>query len=81
MKHIMGRLSILKNTAPATVPFAAFHFNKGKWDDAKLENILKSTVIQFFYKEAQRSGKPRVLHRGRHHLIQDKAFVTGSAPD
>ncbi len=35
------------------------HFlNKGKWDDAKLEDILKSTVIQFIHKEARRSGKP-----------------------
>ncbi|MCI9335912.1 MAG: transposase [Lachnospiraceae bacterium] len=35
------------------------HFlNKGKWDDPKLEDILKSTVIQFIYKEAQLSGKP-----------------------
>lgn len=35
------------------------HFlNKGKWDDDKLEDILKSTVIQFIYKEALRSGKP-----------------------
>ncbi len=35
------------------------HFlNKGKWDDARLEDILKSTIVQLIYKEAQRSGKP-----------------------
>ena len=35
------------------------HFlNKEKWDDDTLKNILKSTVVQFIYKEAQRSGKP-----------------------
>ena len=36
------------------------HFlNKGKWDATiRLEDILKSTVIQFIYKEARRSGKP-----------------------
>lgn len=35
------------------------HFlNKGKWDDTSLEDILKSTVIQFIYKEALRSQKP-----------------------
>lgn len=31
---------------------------KGKWDDARLEDILKSTIIQFIYNEALRSGKP-----------------------
>ena len=35
------------------------HFlNKGKWKDKKLEDILKSSVIQVIYKEALRSGKP-----------------------
>ena len=35
------------------------HFlNKGKWDDNKLKDILKHTVIQFIYKEALRSGEP-----------------------
>lgn len=35
------------------------HFlNKGKWDDDTLENILKNTIVQFIYREAQRSGKP-----------------------
>jgi len=30
----------------------------GKWDDGRLENMLKASVIQYIYKEAQRSGKP-----------------------
>ena len=37
---------------------AAHFLNKGKWDDTRLEDILKSTVIQFIYKEALQSGKP-----------------------
>lgn len=35
------------------------HFlNHGKWDDGKLEDTLKASVVQLIYKEAQRSGKP-----------------------
>ena len=35
------------------------HFlNKGKWDDSKLEDILKASVVQLIYGEALRSGKP-----------------------
>ncbi len=35
------------------------HFlNRGKWDDGRLEDTLKASVIQLIYKEAQRSGKP-----------------------
>lgn len=35
------------------------HFlNHGKWDDHKLQKILKKTVIDIIYQEARRSGKP-----------------------
>lgn len=35
------------------------HFlNKGKWDDSKLEDILKASVVQIIYGEALRTGKP-----------------------
>lgn len=51
----MARPSILRNTARTPV---AHFLNKGKWDNAKFEDILKSTVIQFVYKGAQQSGKP-----------------------
>lgn len=35
------------------------HFlNHGKWEDDKLEDVLKSSVIQIIYEEALRSGNP-----------------------
>lgn len=35
------------------------HFlNKGKWNDTRLEGILKTSVVRFVYGEALRSGKP-----------------------
>ena len=35
------------------------HFlNKGKWDDTKSQNILKSKVIETVYNEARRTGNP-----------------------
>ena len=70
MKHIMailisvfslgyhGKTIDFEKYSPCHRTTVAHFLNKGKWDDAKLENILKSTVIQFIYKEAQRSGKP-----------------------
>ena len=36
------------------------HFlNKGKWGDTRLEDILNTSVVQFIYGEALRSGKPQ----------------------
>ncbi len=70
MKHIMAILISVFSLGyhGKTIDFEKYgschrttvaHFlNKGKWDDTRLEDILKSTVIQFIYKEAQRSGKP-----------------------
>ena len=36
----------------------AYFLNHGKWDDSALQDILKSSVIQIIYREAQLSGKP-----------------------
>ena len=70
MKHIMailisvfslgyhGKTIGFEKYSPCHRTTVAHFLNKGKWDDAKLENILKSTVIQFIYKEARQSGKP-----------------------
>lgn len=35
----------------------AYFLNHGKWDDLALQTILKSSVVQIIYKEAQRSGQ------------------------
>ena len=52
------------------------HFlNKGKWDDSRLEDILKSTIIQIIYEEALRSVLWMILSPS------SKAFVTGSVYD
>ena len=36
----------------------AYFLNHGKWDDGKLEGLMKSSIIRIIYQEAQRSGKP-----------------------
>ena len=65
MKHIMdilisvfslgyhGKTIAFEKYSPCHRITVAHFLNKGKWDDAKLEDILKRTVIQFIYKEAQ----------------------------
>ena len=70
MKHIMailisvfslgyhGKTIDFEKYSPCHRTTVAHFLNKGKWDDAKLEDILKHAVIQFIYKEAQQSGKP-----------------------
>lgn len=70
MKHIMailisvfslgyhGKTIDFEKYSPCHRTTVAHFLNKGKWDDAKLEDILKSTVIQIIYQEALRSGKP-----------------------
>lgn len=70
MKHIMAILISVFSLGyhGKTIDFEKYsschrttvaHFlNKGKWDDTRLDDILKSTVIQFIYKEALQSGKP-----------------------
>ncbi len=70
MKHILAILISVfsRGYRGKTVDFASCspchrttiaHFlNHGKWDDPKLENLLKESVIQAVYGEARRSGKP-----------------------
>ena len=70
MKHIMailisvfslgyhGKTIDFEKYSPCHRTTVAHFLNKGKWDDDTLENILKNTVVQFIYKEAQLSGKP-----------------------
>ena len=69
MKHIMtilisvfslgyhGKTIDFERYSPCHRTTVAHFLNKGKWDDSKLEDILKSTVIQIIYQEALRSGK------------------------
>lgn len=70
MKHIMailisvfslgyhGKTIDFEKYSPCHRTTVAHFLNKGKWDDARLEDMIKSIVIQVIYKEAQRSGKP-----------------------
>ena len=53
-----GKTIDFERYSPCHRTTVAHFLNKGKWDDAGLEDILKSAIIQFIYKEAQRSGKP-----------------------
>ena len=69
MKHIMtilisvfslgyhGETIDFERYSPCHRTTVAHFLNKGKWDDSKMEDILKSTVIQIIYQEALRSGK------------------------
>ena len=70
MKHIMailisvfslgyhGKTIDFEKYSPCHRTTVAHFLNKGKWDDARLEDMIKSIVIQVIYKETQRSGKP-----------------------
>ena len=70
MKHIMavlisvfslgyhGKTVDFEKYSPCHRTTIAHFLNKGKWNDAGLEDILKGTVIQIIYQEALRSGKP-----------------------
>ena len=69
MKHIMtilisvfslgyhGKTIDVERYSPCHRTTVAHFLNKGKWDDSKMEDTLKSTVIQIIYQEALRSGK------------------------
>lgn len=70
MKHILSILIsvFLRGYRGKTVDFAcaspchrttiAHFLNRGKWDDANLETILKKAVVQAIYGESIRSGRP-----------------------
>lgn len=53
-----GKTVDFEKNSPHHRTTIAHFLNKGKWDDAKLEDVIKSSVIQMIYKEAQHSGKP-----------------------
>ena len=53
-----GKTVDFEKYSPCHRTTVAHFLNIGKWDDATLEDILKSTVIQFIYREARQSGKP-----------------------
>ena len=36
----------------------AYFLNHGKWKDDALQDVLKSSILQAIYREAQRSGQP-----------------------
>ena len=70
LKHLMSIVTsvFIQGYNGKTVNFEKFsinhrttiaHFlNKGKWDDTKLQTILKSKVIERVYNEARKTGKP-----------------------
>lgn len=70
MKHIMeilipvfsleyhGKIVDFEKYSPCHRTMVAYFLNKGKWDDTKPKDILKSTIIQFIYREARQPGKP-----------------------
>ncbi len=53
-----GKTIDFEKYSPCHRTTVAHFLNKGKWDGGTLENILKSTVVQFIYEESRRSGKP-----------------------
>ncbi len=55
-----GKTIDFEKYSPCHRTTVAHFLNKGKWDNARLEDILKDTVIQLIYNEARRSGKPVV---------------------
>ena len=77
MKHIMAILISVFSLGyhGKTIDFGKYsachrttvaHFlNKGKWDHARLEDILKNTVIQVIYKERKGRILIRWLFQGR----------------
>ena len=53
-----GKTLDFEKYSPCHRTTVAHFLNKGKWDDSKLEDILKAAVVQTIYGEALRSGKP-----------------------
>lgn len=53
-----GKTIDFEKYSPCHRTTAAHFHNKGKWNNATLENILRSSVVQFIYEQALRSGKP-----------------------
>lgn len=53
-----GKTTDFEKYSPCHRTTVAHFLNKGKWDDPRLEDILKASVVQVIYGEALRSGKP-----------------------
>ena len=53
-----GKIVDFARNSPNHRTTIAHFLNRGKWDDGKLEGILKSTVIGIIYGEAERTGMP-----------------------
>lgn len=53
-----GKTRDFERYSPCHRTTIAHFLNKGKWDDSKLNSVLKASVIELIYGEARRSGKP-----------------------
>lgn len=53
-----GKTVDFEQSSPCHRTTIAYFLNHGKWDDNKLGNILKQSVIDIIYHEAEVSGKP-----------------------
>lgn len=53
-----GKTTNFGDCSPCHCTTVAHFLNCGRWDDTKLEDILKGSVIQTVYGEALRFGKP-----------------------
>lgn len=54
----VGRPLTLGDCSPCHRTTVAHFLNQGRWDDARLEDILKGSVVRAVYGEALRSGSP-----------------------
>ena len=53
-----GKTTDMAKNSPCHRTTLAHFLNHGKWDDARLNDCLKSSVIATIYAESERSGKP-----------------------
>ena len=53
-----GKTVDFQRFSPCHRTSVAHFLNHGKWDDLKLEDILKNAVIDIIYQEARTTGKP-----------------------
>lgn len=53
-----GKTADFEKYSPCHRTTIAYFLNHGKWDDCKLEDILKTSVLHIIYEEACRTGKP-----------------------
>ena len=53
-----GKTVNFEEHSPCHRTTVAHFLNSGKWDDTKLEDLLKKAVIDIIYAESKRTGKP-----------------------